>query len=138
MISNAIFSIVEYHGFSQQNPSAPDDRNYQARQKLKKKYDSKSSRSSHSVTYSNRNYPDNDPFDCHDIRKFQNNHSRRNGELTNGGGDADRTSASVSPQVSSEGPENEEDILRKFFSTIQPVMVQISSVISACVVLIRR
>lgn len=123
---------TEYHGFSQQNPSAPDDRNYQARQKLKKKYDNKSSRSSHSVTYSNRNYAadsNNDPFESHDIRKFQHsNHSRRNGDsyhLTNGSGDADRgqSSASVSPQVSSEGHESEEDVLRNFFSTVRPVTV---------------
>jgi hypothetical protein len=110
----------EYHSYVQQNQSGVvDDRNYIARQKLKKKYERKRPPVYTNNTSNHRRY-----------QEFENEHQKSNDsgavlyENENGSGDVDHDGCgSVSPPPTSNGIESEEDVLAAFFSTVSPVTV---------------
>lgn len=125
---STIYSLADYHNYAQQsqNPAVLDDRNYIARQKLKKKFERK-----RPATYSNRRYQDVDS---------ENQKSNDSGavlyDIEHENGDGDHEGCpSVSPPQTMNGTATEDDVLATFFSTIKPVIVRRLANIWTCLLI---
>ncbi|XP_055331556.1 fibronectin type-III domain-containing protein 3A-like isoform X2 [Paramacrobiotus metropolitanus] len=110
-----------HHNYIQQpqNPALLDDRNYAARQKLKKKFERKRPMYNSNGGAGNRRYNqefDNDNQKSNDSGAVLYDTEHENGD-TEGCG-------SVSPPPTVNGMENEDDVLAAFLGTIKPVMVE--------------